>query len=959
MNSNLLDKAVRYALAAGALLAVAAPAVLAQDAAQNTPAAQSAQSEKEKNVKLGRIMVTGSAIPRTSIETPAPVTVITAKEIKQSGLTTVADVIRSIAADNSGTIPTAFTLGFAAGSSGVALRGLTVNSTLVLIDGHRTAAYALADDGERSFTDLNSIPLNAVERIEVLKDGASSIYGADAIAGVVNIILYKTYRGTQVTAEAGTSQHGGGAMTRATVITGTGDLNQDNYNAYVSFEYENDNPIFSHTRGFPFNTADLSSIGGLDFNAGNPNLQSGSIYGTVAPATVTNGNILTGQATGPFQPLRACGPNSTPVTVPGTGPGTGSYCEQNFVSLYGQAAPQTTRYGLDGRVTFRINDANQAYVNAFYDQFRLVTQGAPAQIQTTVPNNTTNIALPPILLNGQINPNDPFANPTCAANKNCPYALINYAFGDLQNRTVLVNHNLRVVADVNGALNDKWNYDTAVTLNHTWLNSNYYGFLDYPQLINDIQTGAYSFINPASNSQAVLQALSPVIAKTSTTDLGEFDFGVNGELGSLPGGPLGLAAGVQWRYEAQDDPDLNPNDAFQGLGVAHTIGFRNVSAVYGEVDMPLLQSLEVDVSAREDHYSDVGSAFSPKAGFKWTPSSMFALRGTYSRGFRAPSFAENGSSSSEGFITYTPPASFAALHGNDGYVQPYALGLLTAANPNIKPERARNYTIGVVFQPLASFSGTLDYYNIVKTGVIGPSSPDVALNAYYAGQPLPPGYSITPDLPDPNFPSALPRPVIVAAPYINQNELRTSGADIGLRYNHAFGNGLDWVSDLEGTKIITFKETLGQGGPFVSFVGTQGPYILSSGAGTPQYRANWSNSFTFGPANITATLYYVSGLYMSVPDVTGPGTENLCFSTATPTGANLPPDCRMPSFTYVDLTGSYSISSHLQLTAGILNAFDRKAPFDPIDYAGVNYNPTYDYAGIVGRFYQVGLKATF
>ncbi|MGB9430073.1 MAG: Plug domain-containing protein [Gammaproteobacteria bacterium] len=184
MNSNLISKAVRYALVAGAAMALAAPAVFAQDANQsNTDNQNQAQNQDQQNsnVKLGKIMVTGTAIPRTGIETPSPVTVITAQQIQESGLTTIADVVRSLSADNSGTIPLAFTAGFANGSSGVALRGLTVNSTLVLIDGRRTTAYPLADDGERSFTDLNTIPLNAVERIEVLKDGASSIYGADAI----------------------------------------------------------------------------------------------------------------------------------------------------------------------------------------------------------------------------------------------------------------------------------------------------------------------------------------------------------------------------------------------------------------------------------------------------------------------------------------------------------------------------------------------------------------------------------------------------------------------------------------------------------------------------------------------------------------------------------------------------------------------------------------------------------
>lgn len=951
MNIIPLGKSLSLS-AAMAVLALMAPAAFAADEA---PAATTAN--QPSTVQLGRIMVTGSAIPRTGVETPSPVEIVTAKEIEQSGLTTIADVVRSITADNSGTIPTAFTAGFAAGSSGIALRGLTVNSTLVLIDGHRTAAYALADDGERSFTDLNSIPLNAVERIDFLKDGASSLYGADAIGGVVNIILNSTFQGNEVTAEAGTSQHGGGGMSRVTFKSGTGDETQDHYNAYWSFEYEKDNPIWYRDRGFPYNTADLSSIGGEDLNAGNPALFFGSDYGTVAPGTVgTNPdgspNLLDGTATGPFQPLRACNPaNSKLVTVPGSGAGTGSFCEQDFVTLNERVAPEVDRYGIDGRITLQPSNATTASLNASFFQTRVVSSANPSQIQNGVPNNTNLIALPPTLLDGSRNPNDPFAG-------SGKYAIINYAFGDIHGGFINVNRNFRVVAALNGTLGNDWTYNGALTLNHTWLNVNNYGFIDFNQLLTDIRTGAYSFVNPASNSQAVRTALSPTISKTSTTDMDVLDFSANRDLGSLAGGPLSLALGAQWRYEAQDDPDLNPNDAFQGLGVAHTIGFRTVSAAFAEVDLPLLQSLEVDVSGREDHYSDFGSAFSPKAAFKWTPSTAFSLRGTYSKGFRAPSFAENGSSASEGFITYTLPASFTAAHGNDGYVQPYSLGLLTAANPNIQPERARNFTLGLVFQPTSSLSGTLDYYNIVKTGVIAQSSPDAVLNAYFAGQSLPAGSSLTPDVPDPKFPTARARPILVASPYVNENELKTSGVDVNLVYKQGLGVA-DWTSDLDITKILSFEETLSQGGPLVSYVGTQGPYILSSGAGTPQYRADWANSFNFGQFTLTGTFYYVSGLYMSVPDVTGPNTQGLCFSTSTPTGANLPKSCHVSSFTYLDLTGEYAVTDKFTLTGSIQNLFDRKAPFDPIDYAGVNYNPTYAQSGIVGRFYDLGLRYSF
>src|ERR1700689_4082825 len=228
--------------------------VLALGAALATLPALAQQSTATADESLQEIVVTGSYIPRTDSETVSPVTIITSADITNSGLTTVADVVRTLSADNSGTLPTAFPGAFAAGASGVALRGLTVNSPLVLIDGLRAAGYALPDDGIRSFVDLNSIQIGTIERVEVLKDGASSVYGADAIGGVVNIILKKQYQGFNANAEIGQSQHGGGFEKHLDFTAGRGDLGSDRYNAYISAEYQSDDSISVWQRPFPYNT---------------------------------------------------------------------------------------------------------------------------------------------------------------------------------------------------------------------------------------------------------------------------------------------------------------------------------------------------------------------------------------------------------------------------------------------------------------------------------------------------------------------------------------------------------------------------------------------------------------------------------------------------------------------------------------------------------------------------------
>lgn len=944
--------------ASGIVLAQSAPTTDAQGQQATTQSAPLQQPAPGNAKQLQTITVTGSALPRVDTETPSPVTVITAQQIARSGFTTVADVVRSISADNSGSIPNAFGLGFAAGSSGVALRGLTVNSTVVLIDGKRAASYPLSDDGQRSFVDLNTIPLNAVERIEVLKDGASSIYGADAIAGVVNIILKPGYHGVEGSVDIGNSQHGGGFTKKATFLAGGGDLDTDHYNAYFSAQFEMDNPIWNRQRSFPFNTGDLSSIGGFNANAGMGTGTSGnpgSIYGSVAPGTLdptSTGGFVSGVTQVPgslFQPLRPCGSNSTQITN-----STGTYCEQDFVKQYNQVQNKMTQGGLYGRITVKINDNTRAYLSGSYMEFKTQQILFPAQIQTGTPNNTNNIALPPVLTTGpnagQLNPNDPYA----AAGE---YALINYAFGDIPAGINYDNHNLRVVGDLSGTLSD-WNYDASVALNHDWLHVDQFGFISYPALISAITSGSYNFINPAANSASTIATLAPPVTKTSTSDMDVLDLSANRELWDLPGGPMGFAIGAQVRHEAQNDPALNPNGQYQGLGIAQTVGTRTVAGLYSEFDLPVLDSLELDASGRFDHYSDVGNNFSPKVGFKWKPMDWIAIRGTYSKGFRAPSFAENGSSSAQGFVTFTPPPSFATLHSGSPYsTVPYALSEYTVANPKIRPEKAQSFTFGVVVQPVNWFNASVDYYNIRKNNVItGPDYGD-AINQYFAnnGVVTIPGVTAVKDLPDPAAPAALARPVEFIGEYTNANSLRTQGVDIDFQGHWDFSNGIHFISELQGTQIFEWRLTLANG-TVQSYVGTQGPYNLSSGAGTPRTRGSWANTIEYGPLTVTGTVYYTSAFQEIAEDVgVGPGS---CLSFDA-NGNFFPTSCRVNSFTDFDLTGSYAINKHITITASVMNVFDRTPPFDPADYAAINYNPTYAYSGIVGRFWNVGVKVKF
>jgi iron complex outermembrane receptor protein len=929
--------------------------------------AQAQEQPAQAAPPLQTVVITGSYIPRIDKETPSPVTTISAEDIEHSGLTTVADVVRTISADNSGTLPTAFAGAFAAGASGLALRGLTVNSTLVLIDGLRAANYALPDDGIRSFVDLNSIQVGTIERIEVLRDGASSVYGADAIGGVVNVILKKQFQGFTANAQVGDSQHGGGygsGFERHLDFTaGTGDLAADHYNAYVSAEWETNDRIGAGQRGYPFNTSDYTPFGGGNKNA-QPGNGFGSIYGAVTPAqlgplgTLLDGVALPGAVSQPLQPC--------PASAPEVHSGGNGFCNQDE-NGYSDAQPPTQRFGITGRFTVQLSDTTQAYLSGSYYNNQSIFPSFPPyavpQITTGVPNNTENIALPvTIPVAGVSCVNVTVATPACKLNPNDPfaaqgnYALINYAFGPLGAQINSVNdHNLRLVGDVSGVWQG-WNWDASAVVNHTWLDYSLLNFINFNQLMTDVTDGTYNFVNPSANSSATLSAIAPKVTNYDSSDMDTIVLRVNRPLATLPGGPLAVALGAEYRYEAQVDLNFNAVPVVQQLGFSQAIGSRNIQSVSLEFDAPVLESLEFNASGRWDHYSDFGNAETPKFGFKWKPIPSLAVRGTYSQGFRAPSFAENGSAESEGFV---PSYGFAVgtpintQHHNDIYITDFNLGELNTANPNIQPEKSKSYTAGLVWQPFSSFSAAADYYYIKKTNLITPANLAAALAQYATNGTVPAGFTFIPDNPDPLYPTAIPRLVTIGSGYVNAPAEYTDGVDFDFNAHIDLGNWGRLTEELSATRILSFvyEQT---GSPNLQYAGTQSPYNLSSGAGTPQDRASLSSTWQKGPFTLTADVYYVGAYHEYGLDVLPPG---VCLTTGLGFAANAA-NCRVGSFTYGNITGSYQLNGQWQIYGTIENVADKLPPVDTPSYNAVNYNATYSQAGIVGRFFRLGFKFT-
>ena len=269
----------------------------AQDPVGDVPVCDPASDEEcEPEAGEPTIVVTGSLFRRTNTETASPVTTLSSETMEERGINTAAEAVQRIPSNNAGTIQQGWNTGFnfASGANAPALRGLTVQSTLSIVDGLRMAPYPLADDGQRNFVDLNTIPNAIIDRIEILRDGASSTYGADAIAGVINIITKKEIQGLHLNGSYGISQEGDAEEMRADATWGYGDLDEDGFNFYVSAEYQKQDPLFARDREYPYNTSDWTGICSPDTGSCMANLnwngltgESGGFNGLISIPGVT------------------------------------------------------------------------------------------------------------------------------------------------------------------------------------------------------------------------------------------------------------------------------------------------------------------------------------------------------------------------------------------------------------------------------------------------------------------------------------------------------------------------------------------------------------------------------------------------------------------------------------------------------------------------------------------------
>ncbi|MDN4052955.1 TonB-dependent receptor [Massilia sp. YIM B02763] len=957
LHETSIARTIRRLFAGGgavgmALLALPAPA---QEAAQTAGARP-----------IQRVEITGSNIRRSEAETASSVITVNRADIERSGKNTVAELLQDLAVNNAGAVPTTFGNGFAAGASGVSLRGLGANSTLVLLNGRRIAPYGLADDGQKQFADLNIIPTDAVDRIEVLKDGASAIYGSDAIAGVVNVILRREFSGNTVRAQQGVTEDGDGHQTNLSFTKGFGSLDQDRYNALFSIEYKRQGEIWYRDR------SDRDWIGRVDlrpwgFSAAEGLGGTGAIVpGSGGAGSAINGNVRPVGSTGDFFNRGNLGPGTGFTrTFPGAAcpalfsaypqgdPGGG--CLIDASQRYNQAMPKQENISFFARGTWQATPTIEAYSEFNFYTSRANSSTTPSGVSGSVgyPGGPVNNSV--VRLGGTHPDNPYFGTP----------ATLRYLAADVGPRESLITSEfVRWVGGVKGT-HFGWDWDSAVLFSHNHTNNTQNGYLQRnvafalldpsPANVAAASTNpAYAALPPGTfwrigenaglNSPELYAALSPEINNAARTKLAQWDVkGSRSFKNFLPADDIGLALGAEWRYQRSE---LRPTTGTElgniiGLGYSAYEGSNHAYAVYAEGLLPLPYQIEASAAIRYDHISDVGHSYTPKAGLKWTPVREFALRGTFARGFRAPSPPENGVGGLAAYSTSDDPLRCAL--GVPGTCDPVSVAVITSPNPNLSPERSRSYTAGIIWDPLPRTSISVDYWKIKRKNEINQEQIDAAIAAGSVAR-------------DPSNVSGIPGdpgPITaVLTRYVNSAETQVRGLDIDARYNHRLP--ADWGNlsfDVKYTHLFEWTRREADGTER-DFAGTHGNCDISNCAGTPDNRANfrigWDRRDWRVSLNANFRGKIDNRLYEGDPE---------CASHFA-NGADAPNDCELASFTSWDLVARWKPLPQWEIFGSIQNVFDKVAPLDPLTYGATSYNPL-DYEGARGRLYTLGARYTF
>ncbi len=872
------------------LPAFVAAALAATFALPGTALAQQAQA-------VEKIEVTGSNIKRVDAEGPAPVQIITRQDLDRGGFATLGEAMRNLPASSAFAYDETFTGSFSRGSAGVSLRGLGQRATLTLINGRRMANMPFAQNLQDAFVDLNSIPLSAIDRIEVLKDGASAIYGSDALAGVVNVILRKDFQGVEGTAGYGSTTRSDGDELRASLAAGIGQPGKDKFNLLGVVDYFKRDTIWARDRDFS-HTADQRRFQG----------------GTDLRSTISSpGNYARVPGFAPPFPTARLPFASCPADRLAVPPGSVLQCVED-TNQFPSLIPETERLGFFSRLTYEFSPTLSGFAEAGYNETKTFTQ--------LLPFGTPSTQVGPGVAR-QINARLPVGNPSN------PYSVpvdVRYRFDDVGPRQVDNNsETTRVVAGLKGVWRD-FDWESAVLYGRSYATQDDKNGIRVSGLLSVIADGSYNFLNPSANPQSVYDRLKVAYQRRGETTIKQWDAKLTGELMQMASGPLAMAAGLEVRREDLDDSsdDVLASGDVLGRGSNRASGSRTLTSGYVELNIPVTRQLELQAAARADRYSDFGTSTTPKLAFRWTPLKTFFLRGSYAKGFRAPNLVEAGDSAAFAFNTVVDTRR---CEINTAYCPAGSVAAIISAGTDLVPEKSTSKSLGFVWDVTPNLNLVVDAYDILQKNIINTEGAQAILDL----ESTDPAYAArvvrtAPDAQD--IARGAPGAIVgVLNEFVNLTQLRTKGVDLDLRWRIAKLSVGTFTLQSTNTFLHSYKTQNVRTDPLIEFAGT---YSL------PRNRGSHSLLWDYGPWSSTLTYNHI---------------DDYDASTSAPPGA-----ARIGNHDTLDVQVSWSGIKNLKFTLGGRNVLDREPPVDlssgtiPYDFTQHNPRGAYWYGAVSYKF---------
>lgn len=909
------------------------PAILAMASEAHAQSASSVDSQQ-----LERVEITGSSIKQISGETALPVQILSRQDIQRSGVSNVEQLLKMVSATSTLGSTSVANSGAGGGQGGtnsvslISLRGLGAARTLVLINGRRSAPA-----GGSSAVDISTIPIASIERVEILKDGSSAVYGSDAIAGVVNFILRRDFSGTEISSTVGIpTRTGGGAETSLSVLNGFGNFDTDRYSVTLAGSYSSTRPIFGSDRSFARN-----------IDVGN---QLDKTSTTAFPANV---RLPNGTLKSPNYPN--CGPYSL---VSPLSPGLCRYDNAPYIALQ----PENKLASVAATARFNISSMAEGYLETSFTRNKTLNTQQHVLINgAALPAGSPYIASLTNLLNTQypqfpqlrsligsawalLPPTSPYY-PTAFANANGltgqPLVLLFRSIPTGVRQTEDVADNIRAVGGFRGTAYD-WDYDTGLLYSRNKIATSLkQGWAETDKYLNLLNTGVINPFGPTTD-QAALDAAANSnfngLFNTTTTSVTSIDAKASRDVYKLPAGMMSLALGAELRSEKLDIAPTDANQQFlvSGFGApgVPVNAKRRIGSTYAELGVPIVHGLDADAAIRYDNYQSVGSTTNPKASLRWQPVDAVLMRGSIGTGFRAPTLVD----------LYQPAARGITSNGSRDFVRcPIGTsGLLDCStqfvtlgggNPSLHPEKSKSTTFGVVWEPIKNYSAGVDFFHISVKDVIRTG----LSTATILGDPVTYANYIVRGAPDGN-PSGVGPIIGINQSLTNLGKTNVRGFDVDLKGRVQVTPEDRLTLQLNGTYISSYDQQ-NLDGSYTSAINQ--PAAIGIGV-VLRWRHTLGGTWTNGPWAFTAAQNYQVGyhdLRTSLQPATAQARE-------------------VDSYTTYDTQVSYTGFRSTRLTLGVKNLLDTDPPYT--NY-GAGFVGGYDlsYTDVRGRFVYVSASYTF